>query len=131
MKIEDVPQDNKYLGQTTLRDVYYALDENGVYQQVTSVGWEVKNDALDLTWAHFSEEAEAVRQEVLAGKKSPLAYHMEMHLLDVGLLASYTGIPKKTIRKHLQAGEFALLDDTSLQKYAEVLNISVEELKSV
>ncbi|MDR3269662.1 MAG: hypothetical protein LBT83_11435 [Tannerella sp.] len=131
MKIEDVPQDNKYLGQTTLRDVYYALDENGEYCQVTSVGWEAKNEALALTWEHISEEAEALRQEVLAGKKSPLAYHMEVRLFDMGLLASYTGIPKKTIKKHLQAGEFALLDDASLQIYAEALSMRVEELKRV
>ncbi|MDR3261011.1 MAG: hypothetical protein LBT78_04165 [Tannerella sp.] len=131
MKIEEVPQDNKYLGQTTLRDFYYALDEDGNYRRVASVGWDVKNEALSLAWERISEEAEAVRQEALAGKKSPLAYHMERRLFDIGLLASYSGIPKKTIKKHLQPGEFARLDEATLERYAGILNISVEELKKV
>ncbi|MDR2138953.1 MAG: hypothetical protein LBP50_05345 [Tannerella sp.] len=131
MKIEDVPQDDKYLGRTTLRDVCYALDENGEYRQVISVGWEVKNEALSLAWESISEEAEAVRHEVLAGKKSPLAYHMEKHLFDTGLLASYAGFSGKTVRKHLHPDVFARLDDRVLGRYAEVLNISIEELKQV
>ncbi|MDR1675991.1 MAG: hypothetical protein LBR86_05950 [Tannerella sp.] len=131
MKIEEVPQDDKYLGSTTVRDVCYALDENGEYCQAFSVGWEAKNEALSLTWEAISEDAEAIRQEVLAGKKSPLAYHMESHLFDVGLLASYAGFSRKTVRKHLQPGAFAGLDDRTLGQYAEVLNISIEELKKV
>jgi hypothetical protein len=131
MKIEEVPQDDKYLGRTIVRDVCYALDENGEYRQVVSVGWEAKNEALSLAWDAISEAAEAVRQEVLAGKKSPLAYHMEKQLFDVGLLASYAGFSKKTVRKHLQPGVFAGLDDRVLGRYAEVLNTSTEELKKV
>jgi hypothetical protein len=68
---------------------------------------------------------------VLAGKKSPLAYHMEKQLFDTGLLASYAGFSRMTVRKHLQPGVFARLDDRTLGRYAEVLNISIEELKKV
>ncbi|GHV53553.1 hypothetical protein FACS1894181_17400 [Bacteroidia bacterium] len=131
MKVEEVPQDSKYLESTTLRDIYYAVDADGNYGQVQSVGWEAKNEALSLTWESISEEAEAVRREVLEGKKSPLAYHMEMHLFDVALLASYSGIPKKTIRKHQQPEEFSRLDEAALEKYAATLGITVEELKKV
>jgi hypothetical protein len=131
MKIEDVPQDNKYLGATTLRDTYYALDGAGRFRPVTSVGWEVQNEALSLTWEAISEDAEAVRQEVLEGKKSPLAYHMETHLFDVGLLASYAGISKKNVRKHLLPDGFDRLDDAALSKYAGILNLTTEELKKV
>ncbi|MDR2764485.1 MAG: hypothetical protein LBB90_05585 [Tannerella sp.] len=131
MKVEEVPQDDKYLGRTNLREVCYAVDENGEYCQVLSVGWEPKNEALSLAWESISEEAEAIRHEVLDRRKSPLAYHMEKHLFDTSLLAAYAGFSKRTVKKHLQPGVFACLDDRTLGRYAEVLNISIEELKKV
>jgi len=48
MKVEDVPQDLKYLKDSVCRDVAYAVDDDGKYQMVMSDGWEVKNDALDV-----------------------------------------------------------------------------------
>ncbi|MDR0843985.1 MAG: hypothetical protein LBN71_02100 [Tannerella sp.] len=131
MKIEDVPQDSRYLEHTNVRDIYYATDEDGNYRQVTSVGWAPKNDALSMTWETISETAENIRKEVLAGEKSPLAYHIEMHLFNVGILSSYTGISRKLIKKHLQPEVFNRLDEATLEKYAEVMNITVEELKKV
>jgi hypothetical protein len=131
MKIEDVPQDSRFLDDTNVRDIYYAMDSDGRYRQVTSVGWEPKNEALALTWENILEEAELLRQDVLARKKSPLAYHMKTHLFNVGILASYSGISKKVVKKHLQPEEFEQLDDATLKKYADVLNITVEELKKV
>ncbi|MDR1667175.1 MAG: hypothetical protein LBS03_05730 [Bacteroidales bacterium] len=131
MKVEEVPQDGGYLKNTHLRDIYYALDDEGNYRQVASIGWEPKNDALNLTWDLIAEDAEAVRQDVLAGKKSPLAYHMAVRLFSVGLLASYSGISKKNIRKHLQAKAFEQIDEAVLAKYAETMHMSVDELKKL
>jgi Fic family protein len=131
MKVEEVPQDGEYLDKTNLREVCYALDEEGNYRQVLSVGWQAKNDALSLTWEHILEEAEAIRQEVLAGKKSPLAYHMKRRLLNVKTLAAYAGVPKRTVRKHLHAAAFLQLEASVLQKYAGAMSITVAELKEV
>ena len=61
MKIEDVPQDLKYYKGTNVRDVNYAVDENGQYKAVLSDGWDAKTDALDVAW----EEVEEQCQEVL------------------------------------------------------------------
>ena len=131
MKVEDVPQDGKYLGPTTLRHTYYALDGDDRFRKVASVGWDVQNEALSLTWEAIAEDAETIRQEVLEGKKSPLAWHMATHLFDVGLLASCTGISRKNIRKHLHPDGFRRLNDATLSKYAEILNLTTEELKRV
>jgi hypothetical protein len=131
MKKEEVPQDGRFLETTNVRDIYYAVDENGNYCQVQSVGWEAKNEALSLTWDSILDAAESIRQEVLAGEKSPLAYHLQVHLFDVGMLSAYSGISKKTIKKHLQPKEFERLDDITLEKYANTLNMTVDELKKV
>ncbi|MDR1764273.1 MAG: hypothetical protein LBR64_10070 [Dysgonamonadaceae bacterium] len=129
MKKEEVPQDGGYLEKTNVRDVYYALDENGDYCQVLSDGWEPKTEALSMTWDNIREEAEEVRKEVIDGKKSPLAYHLQVNLMDISLLSAYSGIPKKLIKKHLQPEEFEKLDGETLEKYAQTLNITVDELK--
>ncbi|MDR1673390.1 MAG: hypothetical protein LBS09_08050 [Bacteroidales bacterium] len=131
MKVEEVPQDVGYLKDSNLRDIYYALDDSGSYCQVASIGWQPRTEALSLVWEHISEEADEIRQDVLQGKKSPLAYHMKIRLFDAGIMASYSGISKKTVKKHLQPTEFERLDDMFLQKYADILSMEVEELKKV
>jgi hypothetical protein len=131
MKVNDVPQDGKFFDKLNVRDFYYAQDDNGNYCKVASVGWEVKNEALSLTWDNILDEAETVRKEVLARKKSPLAYHIHRRLFTVGLLSSYSGIPKRKIKKHLKYDQFEQVDDDTLQRYADTLNMSVEELKKV
>ncbi|MDR0712942.1 MAG: hypothetical protein LBF89_01570 [Bacteroidales bacterium] len=131
MKIEEVPQDDGYLKDTNLRDIYYALDNDGKYRQVASTGWTPKTEALNLTWELISEEAETIRQDVLAGRKSPLAYHMAMRLFTVGILASYSGISRKIIKKHMQPKGFERIDGATLAKYAVAMNMSIEELKKL
>jgi len=131
MKKEDVPQDLQYFKDSLLRDYTYAIDENGRYTKVVSDGWSLKNDALKIVWDEVREQCEDIRQQVIAKEVSPLAYHIKKSLQDVGLLSAYTGLPKRKIRKHLQYDEFMKLDDKTLEKYAEAMHITVEELKRV
>ncbi|MCK9154861.1 MAG: hypothetical protein M0P12_01975 [Paludibacteraceae bacterium] len=131
MKVEDVPQDLKYFKDTVMRDVTYAVDKDGNYTSVMSDGWSVKNDALDITLEDINEECEAIRQRVLAGETSLLEYHAAKNFMAVDLLSDYTGFSKRTIRKHFDPNTFSQLDGETLNKYADVLRITVEELKSV
>jgi hypothetical protein len=131
MKTGEVPQDLRYFKDTITRDVNYALDENGHYTRVISDGWDVKNDALAMIWENILEECEPVRQRVLAKELSPIAYHMKKNLLNVGMLSGYAGIPKRKVKKHLQYEEFMKLDEATLQKYADAMRITVDELKKV
>ncbi len=131
MKIEDIPQDLGYFKDSVVRDVIYGIDKDGNYQSVISDGWEVKNAALDLTWDTVSEECERIRAQVLARKISPLAFHMERNLMEIGLLSDYTGISKRNIKKHLEPDVFDSLSDDILLQYAETLRVTVDELKKV
>ena len=131
MKKEDVPQDLQYFKDNVVRDVMYAVDEDGRYTSVLSDGWSVKNDALGVMWDDIREQCEEVRQQVLAGKFSPSAYHIKKSLQDVAMLSAYSGIPKRKIRRHLKWDEFMKLDENILQKYADAMRITVEELKRV
>jgi hypothetical protein len=131
MRKEDVPQDLLYFKDNVVRDLMYAIDENGLYTSVVSDGWSVKNDALGAVWDDIREQCEEIRHRVLAKEVSPLAYHLKKSLQNVYLLSSYSGVPKRKIRKHLKYDEFTKSDAGTLQKYADALRISVEELKRV
>ena len=93
--------------------------------------WEKKFDACEVVMIKHSQELETIRQQVLDGQLSPLAYHIQTNLFNVNLLSSYTGIPKRRIKKHLKPDNFNQLDEETLKKYAAIFEITVEELKKI
>jgi len=131
MNVKEVPQNSRVFKNTVIRDVTYAVDDEGNYTSVITEGWDVKDDALDITWDEINKKCEEIRGKVLAGKLSPLAYHLEKNIMDVGLFAKYTGQTKWKVKQHLNPVNFKKLDESVLNKYAEVLRISVDELKKV
>jgi hypothetical protein len=93
--------------------------------------WEKKFDACEIVMTKHSQELKAIRQQVLEGQLSPLAYHIQANLFDVKLLSSYTKIPKRLIKKHLKPENFNQLDEETLKKYAEVFEITIQDLKEI
>ncbi len=128
MKTKDVPQDLKYYRGTVIRDLNYAVDEDGCYKAVISDGWEAKTDALDAAWDEVHELCDAILNRVKAGETSLLEYYATKNLMTIELLSSYTGLSKRKIRKHFNPRIFSELDDSTLDLYAEVLRITKEEL---
>ena len=131
MKVKDVPQDLKYLEGTVIRDVDYAVDDKGNYQAVMSDGWTPKNDALEITMDDIYEQCQEILDRVRSGETSPLEYHAAKNLMPLELLSKYSGFSKRTIRKHFNPKVFATLDDKTLTVYAEVLRISVDEIRRI
>lgn len=128
MKKEEIPQDIGALNKLT-REVVYATDQTGKYSTELSTGWEVKSTALDVAWDDIEHRIAAAKAKVLANQASPLLYFMELRLMDPSILSGYTGFWKWTIKKHLKPSAFNKLSEAQLKKYAEVFNVSVEELK--
>ena len=48
--------------------------------------------------------------------------------MDEKLLATYVGLPKRKVRKHLQPAGFAKMDERILCRYADLFGIPVEAL---
>jgi hypothetical protein len=130
MKKEDVPQDLSSLGKIT-KEVCYATDEAGKYTTELSQGWDVKISALDAAWQDIGERVEAAKAKVLRGEASPLLYFMELKLMDIKVLAGYTGFWQWQIKRHLQPTVFKKLSDRALRRYAEVFEISVADFNSL
>ena len=106
-----------------------AADEQGNYSTGQSTGWEVKTEALNVAWHDVEAKIEASKQKVLRGEASPLLYFMEKKIMDLNILASYTGYWKWTIKKHLKPSGFQKLSEDKLKKYAALFEVSVDELK--
>lgn len=113
------------------REVCYAVDENGRYVLAGSAGWEPKNIANHQAWNLIDQMVARALEKIHAGKASPLAYHMAMHQMDAGLLAQYAGISRLKVWLHLRPGPFRQLSRRELQRYADVFDISMDDLKSV
>jgi hypothetical protein len=129
MKKQEVPQDEG-LTEGLYEDICYALDENGNYTVVPTTGWQPKTDAMLQAWEVINEKVEQVRQRVLSGELSPVAYYMEKNLMDPKLLADYSGLPKRKVKKHLKPDHFRKLDEKILMRYAETFGISVDMLRN-
>ena len=129
MKKNEVPQDDENLFEGKFKVVKYALDDDGNYGTVGSSGWEPENTVLNQAWDEINKKVEATLKKIESGELSALAYHMEKNIMDVGMLSQYMDISKRNVSKHLEPNGFNSLDEKTLIKYAEVFDISVEELK--
>ncbi|HEY9001487.1 MAG TPA: hypothetical protein VIM89_09040 [Mucilaginibacter sp.] len=130
MKKENVPQDMGALGKIT-KEVCYATDSSGKYVTELSSGWDVKSGALDVAWKDVEERIAAAKQKVLNGEASPLLFFMEYRLMDMEILAGYSGFWKWQVKRHLKPEVFKKLSDKKLQKYADAFNVKVEDLKTM
>lgn len=131
MKKAEVPQDNEGLLEGKLREVCYAVDESGNYVTVLSSGWTPKNAALKQAWDVVNEKTEQVRQQVLDGKLSPLAYYLEKNIMDLKILSQTTGIARWRIKRHLKPDKFKKLKEDVLIKYAGAFEITLEALQNI
>jgi hypothetical protein len=130
MRKEDVPQDLSALGKIT-KEVVYVTDHSGKYVTELSKGWDVKIDALDTAWDDVEGRITAAKQKVINNEASPLLFFIELGLMDISILAGYTGFWKWQIKRHLKPQVFKTLPDKTLQRYAEVFNVSIDDFKNM
>jgi hypothetical protein len=130
MKTTDIPQDPSPLDKFT-KEVCYAVGEDGKYVVGLSRGWQVKADALGIAWEDAEARMNEALQKIQSGEASPILYYMELNLMDMPTLSAYTGFWQFTIKRHIKPSIFKNLSDKKLQQYAEVFDISVDELKNM
>jgi len=128
VKKGEIPQDKSTLENFT-DEVIYAKGEDGKYDTGLSTGWSVKSEALDSAWEDINGELEEARKDVMNGTKSPIFYFMKKELMDEAILASYVGFMKFRVKRHFKPSVFKRIKNSTLEKYASVFNISIDELK--
>jgi hypothetical protein len=129
MKASEVPQDiTFYEGK---KRACYALNDEGKYIIVPSSGWSAEEVVNELAVAELEASLEETRKDVLAGVKSPLAYHMERRQMTPDILAKTAGIACFRVKRHFRPDVFARLKLPVLEGYAKALAVTLEELKTV
>ena len=68
-----MPQDDANILEGKLKVLKYAVDSDGSYTKVKTVGWEPENIVLNQAWDEINEKVALVRDQVKAGKLSPAA----------------------------------------------------------
>lgn len=131
MKKDEVPQDKSNLETANFKELCYAVDENGEYTTVNSSGWDPKTIALNKAIEEIKLRVEDAKQRVLNHQTSPIEYYMEYHKMDLPILASYVGMWKWRVKRHFKPQVFQKLSDKTLQKYADVFEISIQQLKNI
>ena len=128
MKRENVPQDDGLLIEGNTREMCYAVDENGKYVKVLSTGWEPKDIALRQAIEVAGKRAFEVKKKVKNNQLSPIAYYLEKRMMDIHLLSQYTDISRWRVKRHLRPRIFKKLSHGILKKYADVFDITVDEM---
>jgi hypothetical protein len=127
MRERDVPQE----GNATLdgkRKAVYAVGDDGRLHIVESRGWEVEETVTRQALEDLERRAQEARKRFLAGRSSPLEYHMYRSRMDVALLAQATGLWRWRVRRHFRPEVFARLPQRLRQRYADALGIPLEAL---
>jgi hypothetical protein len=114
-----------------LKEVCYAVGEDGSFVLAESAGWEPKNVANDQAWDLIHEQVEETLEKIKSGKRSPLAYHMVRNQMGPGLLAKYAGLNRLRVWRHLKPAGFKRLKPQQLKRYAKIFGIDVANLAKV
>lgn len=130
MKQTEVPQEgNKTLA--GVKKAVYATSESGQYETVASKGWEVEEIVTSQAVEEFERLAQNALAKALNKETSILEYHMFKNRMDLSLLSQTTGFFKWTIKRDFKVETFAKLSDKRALVYAEVMGISLAELKTL
>ncbi len=130
MDIDQVPQE----GNRTMaghRRAMYARDKDGRIVIVPSRGGEVDETVTLQALDFIREQTDAARARVAAGETSPLEYWMYAQRLDLPQLSQVTGFWQWRIRRHFKPQRFIKLSVDILQRYADVMGITVDQLKKL
>src|SRR5690606_36306708 len=116
MRKDEVPQDKSNLESAHFRELCYAVDENGEYTTANSTGWDPKTIALDNAIQVIEERIADAKERVRTNRTSPIEYYMELHKMDIGILASYVGLWQWRVKRHFKPSVFQKLNENTLQK---------------
>ncbi len=130
MKKDEVPQEvsRTYGG---MQKLMYAVDDDGSYVGVKSVGWDVETYATVAAVEAFERLRDEALEAARAGRGTPLEYHMNDRRMDLATLAGATGLAKWRIKRHLRPAIFERLPPRILERYAHAMGLDVATLSSL
>ncbi len=130
MKKNEVPQDDSPLKKKNINEMVYAVDDDGKFVSVQSTGWEAKTVVQHQNLEVLDERIQQALADVKAGNVSPIVYFMELNRMDWQTLAAYVGKWTFFVKRHGKPNVFKKLNTKTLQKYADVFGITLNDLQN-
>lgn len=118
-------------GETDFEILHYSLDNEGHWNSKMLSNWGAKDIINTQTWTIVEERMQEAKDKVLRGEMSPIGFYMVKCIMDVKLCAEFTGYPKWRVKKHMKPEVFKKLPAEKLKRYADVFEISVEDLMNL
>jgi hypothetical protein len=130
VKTDEVPQETArtYAG---TKKLLYAVDDSGAYTEVNSAGWEPETFATVQAVDELNRLRDQALEDARAGRVSPLVFHMYERRMEPATLAATTGLWGWRVRRHFRPEVFARLPDRILARYAEVMHLTLDALRSL
>ncbi len=110
------------------REVFYHFDKEKGFTQKVDYQNPDNQVIIKQSWDAAEQRLDEVKQRVIAGKLSPVAYYMEKRLMEVPMLAAYMEMPKWRVKRHLKPKIFTKLSQEKLAKYAGIFEITIDQL---
>lgn len=113
------------------RIITYRPDDQGRVRPRQDDGFEESLLVHEEAWKVIHRDARQAWEEVRGGRQSPLYFHMVANLMLPEDLAQYTGLWTWRVRRHLRPEVFRRLPRRLLERYAEALRTTVEEISTI
>lgn len=127
MKIEDIPLEKNSLlnGQ---QKVMYAQNNLNSFERVPYASFMEEFATQNAVDEFITLQNEAL-SEIKAGISSPIKYFMYKNRMDLPTLCGHIGIFCFRVKRHLLMKHFLKLDESLLKRYADIFDITLDELK--
>jgi len=127
MKKINIPQEEN----STLdghKKVMYAPNSSGKFQTF-NYGSNIEEYATKLAVKEYEELQQECLENIKNNISSPIEFYMYKNRMDIPTLASIVGFFQFRVKRHLKAKYFNTLNNKVLQKYADVFDITIDNLK--
>ncbi len=110
--------------------ILYVEKDDGTYAPLQTGSFLTKN-YIDDYFGKRQRLESSLKAQVTRREISPLTYYMVLEELTLPELAARVGISQRKVRKHADPALFSKIPETVLGLYAEVFNVSVNDLVSL
>jgi hypothetical protein len=107
--------------------ILYVEKEDGRYGPIQTGSYITRNflDDYELKRKHLED---SLRNKIQNKEISPIYFYMVLEDLTISELSARVGIRKGKVKKHLEYDSFHSINSETLAQYADVFNVSVEDL---
>jgi len=111
-----------------LKTVSYVANTKGNQELVPGSIWQPVNVVNHQAWQEIEKHIQSSKEKVASGRASCLHYYMTANQMNPGLLAQYTRQTRWRVHLHLVPFFFNRLRITTINRYAEVFQVSPDDL---